>query len=62
MLPIVTVLVVLVTIVIALALAWLPLQVLTSQMARRIRQFIERQRERRHAQRESPDRRKAPMV
>src|SRR5437016_7528405 len=51
MLQILTLLVVIAAVVIALALAWLPMQVLTSQMARRIRQFIQRQRERRHARR-----------
>lgn len=46
-------------VVIALALAWLPMQLLLSRMARNVKEFIERQRDRRMSKRGSPDRRKA---
>jgi hypothetical protein len=42
----------------ACALAYLPMRLLLGQMARNVRQFIERQRERRRLSRETPDRRK----
>lgn len=48
-----------VTIVLALALAYVPMRLLVGQMARNIRQFIQRQRDRRTVARETPDRRKA---
>ena len=43
--------------VIGLALAWLPMRLLLGQMARNVTSFIQRQRDRRTAQRETPDRR-----
>ncbi|MEA2166304.1 MAG: hypothetical protein QOK37_4431 [Thermoanaerobaculia bacterium] len=50
-------------VVIAIGLAYLPLRLLVGHMARNLREFIQRQRERRHASRETPDRRKvAPPV
>lgn len=47
-----------VTIVLALALAYVPMRLLVGQMARNVRQFIQRQRDRRTVTRETPDRRK----
>ena len=48
--------------VVALALAYLPMRLLVAQMARKvaepIREFIQRQRDRRTRARETPDRRK----
>ena len=41
----------------SVALAYLPMRLLLGQMGRNIRQFIERQRERRRIARETPDRR-----
>ena len=48
-----------VAIVIALALAYVPMRLLVGQMARNIRQFIQRQRDRRAVARPTPDRRRA---
>lgn len=42
---------------IAIALAYLPMRLLVSQMARNVREFIQRQRDRRIVQRDTPDRR-----
>ncbi|HJQ40208.1 MAG TPA: hypothetical protein VKB93_23945 [Thermoanaerobaculia bacterium] len=41
----------------SIALAYLPMRLLVGQMARNIKQFIERQRDRRRAERGTPDRR-----
>lgn len=41
----------------SIALAWLPMRLLVGQMARNVRQFIQRQRDRRRMARETPDRR-----
>jgi hypothetical protein len=41
-----------------IALAYLPMRVLLSQMAKNVKQFIQRQRDRRRISRETPDRRK----
>lgn len=46
-------------IAIAVALAYVPMRLLVGQMARNLRQFIQRQRDRRHAERGTPDRRRA---
>ena len=46
-----------VALALSIALAYLPMRLLLSQMARNVRQFIERQRERRRVERETPDRR-----
>jgi hypothetical protein len=43
--------------VIGLALAWLPMRLLLGKMARDITSFIQRQRDRRAAERGTPDRR-----
>jgi hypothetical protein len=46
-------------VVLALALAYLPMRLLLAHMAANIRHFIQRTRERRTANRDTPDRRKA---
>jgi uncharacterized protein YqfA (UPF0365 family) len=51
-------LVVAVGIVLAIALAYVPMRLLISQMAKNVQQFIQRQRDRRQMARETPDRRK----
>jgi hypothetical protein len=55
-------LVLILAVALALALAWLPMQLLMSQMAKRVTAFIQRQRERRRDHRNTPERRKAPIV
>jgi len=42
----------------AIGLAYVPMRLLVSQMARNLRQFIQRQRDRRQAARGTPDRRR----
>lgn len=58
----ITVVVVAAILVLALALAYLPMRLLLAQIARNIaapiRDFIQRQRDRRTRERQSPDRRK----
>jgi hypothetical protein len=46
-------------VVLAIALAYVPLRLLVEHIARNIRELIERQRERRTSGRETPERRKA---
>ena len=46
-------------IILALGLAYLPLRLLVGHIARNVREFIQRQRERRTVDRATPDRRKA---
>lgn len=46
-------------VILAIALAYVPLRLLLDHIARNIREFIERQRERRTIGRETTDRRKA---
>ena len=55
---IITLVVIAAVLLLALGLAWVPMRLLVSQMARNVTQFIQRQRERRNAPRETPDRRK----
>ncbi|MBV9493058.1 MAG: hypothetical protein JOZ54_02345 [Acidobacteria bacterium] len=57
---VITLLIIAVALVLGLALAYLPMRILLGTMARNIRQFIQRQRDRRAQSRETPDRRKAP--
>ena len=45
-------------IALAIALAYVPMRLLISQMAKNVRQFIQRQRDRRAMDRHTPDRRK----
>jgi|GEM_PF-1118945 len=47
----------LVALVLALALAYVPMRLLVGQMARHVKQFIQRQRDRRQVARGTPDRR-----
>ena len=44
--------------VLALALAYVPMRLLIAQMAKNVQQFIQRQRDRRTMDRHTPDRRK----
>jgi hypothetical protein len=53
-----TLLIVAAAILLGVALAYVPMRLLVAHMARTVKQFIERQRDRRHAARKSPDRRK----
>jgi hypothetical protein len=53
-----TILIVAAAIALGVVLAYVPMRLLLSHMARTIQQFIERQRDRRRAARETPDRRK----
>lgn len=53
-----TILIALVAVALALLLAYVPLRMLVGMMAKKIRVFIERQRERRAVVRETPDRRR----
>jgi len=54
-----TLLIVAAAVALGVALAYVPMRLLVSHMARTIRQFIERQRDRRRQARETPERRKA---
>lgn len=53
-----TILAVAAAMLLAIALAYVPMRLLVTHMARNIRQFIQRQRERRTVDRDTPDRRK----
>jgi len=53
----VTLIIVAVAVVLAIALAYVPMRLLVGHIARNVKQFIERQRDRRRAGRETPDRR-----
>ena len=55
----ITLAVVALVLLLALALAYVPMRLLLTQMARNVRSFIQRQRERRAQSRDTPDRRKA---
>ena len=57
-----SIVVLILAVALALALAYLPIRLLLSQMAKGLTAFIERQRERRRAHRDTPDRRKEPIV
>jgi uncharacterized membrane-anchored protein YhcB (DUF1043 family) len=54
----VTLLIVVVALVVGLAMAYLPMRVLLATMARNVKQFIQRERDRRRSSRETPERRK----
>ena len=56
---IVALVVIAVAIAIAIALAYLPMRLLLAAIAANVKQFIDRQRERRRIDRDTPDRRKA---
>lgn len=55
---IVTLLVIAAAVLLGIALAYVPMRLLVSQIARNVRQFIQRQRDRRRVARDTPDRRK----
>ena len=55
----ITLAVVALVLILTLALAYLPMRLLLAQMAHNVRNFIQRQRERRTVARDTPDRRKA---
>ncbi len=54
-----TLIVIAAALLLALGLAYVPMRLLIAQMAKNIRQFIERQRDRRLLSRNTPDRRRA---
>lgn len=54
----ITLLIIAAAIGLGLALAYLPMRLLIGTMAKNVKQFIQRQRERRREARETPDRRK----
>ena len=54
---IITLLVAAGVLVLALGLAYVPMRLLLMQMAKNVKQFIQRQRDRRNVARETPDRR-----
>ena len=58
---IITVIVAALVLLLALALAYVPMRLLLAQMARNVRSFIQRQRERRATERGTPDRRSHPL-
>ena len=53
-----TLLIVAAAIALGVALAYVPMRLLVAHMARTVKQFIERQRDRRRQSRDTPDRRK----
>ena len=53
-----TILIVAAAIFLGVALAYVPMRLLVTHMAKTVRQFIERQRDRRRQARDTPDRRK----
>ncbi|HVS33487.1 MAG TPA: hypothetical protein VMS98_18770 [Thermoanaerobaculia bacterium] len=55
---VITLVVIAAAVALGIALAYLPMRVLLSTMAKNVRQFIQRQRDRRRISRETPDRRK----
>ncbi|HSP13429.1 MAG TPA: hypothetical protein VLV78_01605 [Thermoanaerobaculia bacterium] len=57
----VTLLVVAAAVALGIALAYLPMRLLLTHIANNVREFIERQRERRRIARETPDRRKTAV-
>ena len=54
---VITLVVIAAAVALGIALAYLPMRVLLSQMAKNVKQFIQRQRDRRRIARETPDRR-----
>lgn len=54
---ILTIVVILVAVLLGIALAYVPMRLLLATMAKNIKQFIQRQRERRQVPRETADRR-----
>ena len=58
---VITLAVVAAAVVLAIALAYVPMRLLLSHMGKAISQFIQRQRDRRTVARDTPDRRKVEM-
>ena len=58
----ITLLVIAGALVLGIALAYVPMRILVETIARNVRQFIQRQRDRRQKGRETPDRRKESEV
>lgn len=56
---VVTLVVIAAAVALGIALAYVPMRLLLSQMAKNVAQFIQRQRDRRRIARDTPDRRKA---
>ena len=56
-----TLIVVAAAVALGVALAYLPMRLLVSHIAANVKQFIQRQRDRRRISRETPDRRKAEV-
>ena len=56
---VVTLVVIAAAVAIGIALAYLPMRLLLAHIAANVKQFIQRQRDRRQTDRETPDRRKA---
>lgn len=54
-----TLLAIALAVILGIALAYLPMRILVGTIARNVRAFIQRQRDRRNMTRETPDRRKA---
>ncbi|MEO6487515.1 MAG: hypothetical protein ABIO78_06190 [Thermoanaerobaculia bacterium] len=54
---ILTLVVILVAVLLGIALAYVPMRLLLATMAKNIKQFIQRQRDRREVSRETPERR-----
>jgi hypothetical protein len=53
-----TLFIVIAVVALALALAYVPMRLLVGQIARNVRELIQRQRDRRNAARDTPDRRR----
>lgn len=56
---IITLVVIVAAVAAGIALAYLPMRLLLAHIARNVREFIQRQRDRRRIDRDTPDRRKA---
>jgi len=56
---VITLVVIAAAVALGVALAYLPMRLLVSHIAANVKQFIQRQRDRRRVSREGPDRRKA---
>jgi hypothetical protein len=59
---VITIAVIAAAVALAIVLAYLPMRLILSHIARNVREFIQRQRDRRQGSRETPDRRKVPDV
>ena len=58
---VITLVVIAAAVALGIALAYLPMRLLVSHIAANVRQFIQRQRDRRATTRNTPDRRKEPQ-